>query len=214
MAYPGQRSAARAARSSRQSSQGDSQRFMRSVASSACVDHLLRADRSAPVDRTIYRNNRARLLSEGALHERPYNEIWAGLQDVRIIGHRLWASASADILQEFIDALQTATVAINKGRLLLRESAYADLRHLLTHFEDYQVGKQRLIEIRTREPLDQNFAIFCGTDIEEQIRSNDARRREYERALEAVASHFREQLGSHSIPRNCPNASVASHAPD
>lgn len=81
-----------------------------------------------------------------------------------------------------------------RGRLLLRENDYQELQVLLRGFENYQLGKQRLIEIRSAQELDANFQATNGHDIEQQIRANNSRRLEYERALDSVVAHFRHEL--------------------
>jgi hypothetical protein len=124
-----------------------------------------------------------------------YNDVWTNLQDVRSIGDRLWERASKDTLQEFIDALRKAQTATNCGRLLLRENDYQELKTLLTEFENYRVGKQRLIEIRSPQELDANFEQTHGEDVEQQIKANSIRRTAYEQTLDSVVAHFREELG-------------------
>ena len=123
-----------------------------------------------------------------------YSAVWSDLQDVRTLGDRLWQRPTRNMLQQFIDALHAATAAINRGRLLLRESDYGELQRLIEDFENYRVGKQRLIEIASPDELETNFNLENGADVQRQIEQNGVRRKEYEKALEAVASHFRQEL--------------------
>lgn len=123
-----------------------------------------------------------------------YSGVWASLQDVKICGDRLWERPTPEAIQQYIDALRSATVAIHRGRLLLRESDYQELRRLLKNFEGYKVGKLRLIEIATPYELEANFNLEQGADVRHHIDKNRQHRDAYEHALDTVANHFRQEL--------------------
>jgi hypothetical protein len=122
-----------------------------------------------------------------------YGQVWVFLQDVKILGDRLWERADRETLDKYRLALEEARAAINKGRLILREDHYRRLSELLNTFERFRVGKKRLIDIRTREELEQNFGF--EDEIREQIRRNGELRDQYDRLLNEIVDHFRRQLG-------------------
>jgi hypothetical protein len=124
-----------------------------------------------------------------------YIEVWNHLQDLKSIGDRLWERVSREELEIFSKILTNARFAANRGRLILLERHYQKLRNIFDSFENYQIGKKRLIEIRTKEEFDENFGMASEYEIHQRIRGNEKNKREYEELLDEIMRDFRKQLG-------------------
>lgn len=124
-----------------------------------------------------------------------YMEVWGRLQDINTLGDRLWERATIDQLGSFLNALAAVRVALNRGRLILQDHHFNRLNELLAVFENYQVGKKRLIEIRTHEELQENFGAAGEDGVHWQIRQNGALRAEYHSLLNEIAVQFKAELG-------------------
>lgn len=125
-----------------------------------------------------------------------YSSVWAKLQSLREEGERLWHDASPDNAERFGVALMEARSAINRGRLILRESDYQELQGILRSFGEYEVGKKSLIDMRSREELRANASGLNRTRIQEQIERNHRKRGEYEELLGRLVHHFRHEIGT------------------
>ncbi len=118
-----------------------------------------------------------------------YMEVWNKLQDVQIFGEQLWNSVTLNGLLSFSDALKSAKIFVNRGKILLSDDDYYRINEILTSFENYYVGKGQLYEFRNSRNLD-----FDGSDIRNQIDNNSRRRQEYERLLNKIKTDFRVRL--------------------
>jgi len=124
-----------------------------------------------------------------------YFQVWTRLQDVRTVGDQLWLRASQELLEQFVAALAAARIAVNRGRLILTESQYRQLDDLLKSFEDYQVGKIRLVQIRSDEDFRKNLIEGWKQSIRYQIKENGEAKARYERLLDEILVHFKAELG-------------------
>jgi hypothetical protein len=124
-----------------------------------------------------------------------YSEVWANLQDLKTIADRLWEKVSADRFHDFVTALEQACKGVDRGRLILRETLYDKLQEALKIFQNYELGKARLIEIRSRKELDDHYLLDPEEYIQEQIGRNAEHKRDYESILEDVVRQFRQELG-------------------
>ena len=125
-----------------------------------------------------------------------YSEVWSNLQDLRFAGDHLWERASQEHLRMFILSLQNAKTALNRGRLILREDHFQILASLLEQFQQYEIGKARLIDLMRSDGAMQELLSGLQEDsIRSQIRQNRSSKEQYEMALEDVVKEFRMQLG-------------------
>jgi hypothetical protein len=105
------------------------------------------------------------------------------------------ARVSREELEIFSKILTNARFAANRGRLILLENHYQKLQNIFDSFENYQIGKKRLIEIRTKEEFDENYGMESERNIHQQIRANEKNKHEYEELLDQILRDFRKQLG-------------------
>ena len=124
-----------------------------------------------------------------------YNALWSELQDLKIIGDHLWSEASIENYGRFISALNHADQAIEKGRLILFERDYLRLRQAVDAFKRYELGKKRLMDIKTEAQLIENYQINPRDAIDRQVRQNLQHKEYYENLLEDLINGFRRRLG-------------------
>lgn len=124
-----------------------------------------------------------------------YREVWSQLMDLKSAGDRLWENASKQNLETFIALLDKAKLATNRGRLILREEHYQQLQQAFLRFKDYEIGKNRLVELRSPEMLRELYQDFNADDITHQIAANASAKRDYEQITQDILWEFRQQLG-------------------
>ncbi len=125
-----------------------------------------------------------------------YSDVWSRLQDLKTIGDRLWERASQETLEHFVVVLKNAEIAINRGRLILPEEQYQELLRVFASFNEYRVGKLRLIEIRSDEELQEHFRNDNEDNIRNQVRNNREYKERYEQLLDSIVDGFRARLGA------------------
>lgn len=143
-------------------------------------------------DLEIARSQRHR-ISEAQF--RLFTEVWGNLQDLYTMGQRLWERATETNVVAFAEALRKARSAADRGRLILPERHYQDLRALFETFENYQIGKLRLIEFRSHDELKEHYGYSSEDSIRDQVRANADAKKKYERTLGEIVDAFREELG-------------------
>lgn len=124
-----------------------------------------------------------------------YARLWRRLQDVKFVADLLWERPSVDGYWAFTATLAHAKAEISRGRLVLNERDYLRLNHLLNVFEQFEVGKKRLIDLRSREELETQARSDSPMRLESQLHSNAIQKQRYESLLEEVLSGFRTRLG-------------------
>jgi hypothetical protein len=139
--------------------------------------------------------NRTQQIRNSEAQFRLYSEVWNHLQDVKSVGDRLWEKALKQDVESFVKVLANAKFSVNRGRLILKETHYQQLQKLFNEFDNYQIGKERLIEIRSSEQLDEVYRDFSEYSIRDQINENRGHKEEYEKLLEHIITEFRKQLG-------------------
>ena len=102
--------------------------------------------------------------------------------------------ASAKNLHDFITVLSNARIAINRGRLILNSGHYERLREAFELFDNYQVGKARLIELRSAEHIEEVRRDFPEYEIRQQIHENSNSKESFERLLDEILVEFKSQL--------------------
>ncbi len=123
-----------------------------------------------------------------------YSEVWNHLQDVKSIADRLWQDASRKNLEDFVSVLSNAWVSINRGRLILNADHYLRLKDIFEQFENYEVGKARLIELRRKDAMDEVYGNVSEMSVGEQIRENRQSKEAFESLLDEILSEFKNQL--------------------
>ena len=120
-----------------------------------------------------------------------YSRTWRILQQVRVAGDALWESAAQDNILAFANALQSASIRVKDDAIFFEKEDYKELLRLLTILGNFRVGKQRLINIRSRDDLDTQYAVM---EIASQVSKNRKIKNNYENLLDQIMEAFRERL--------------------
>lgn len=123
-----------------------------------------------------------------------YTDVWSKLEDVRMIGDRLWQRVSEHDLCAFFDALTAANVAVGRGRIILHATHYAKLKQLLAVFAQYDVGKQTLQNLKSADEVRRLYNPGWDQMIHGQIEANRQNREEYSKLLDEILEEFQSQL--------------------
>jgi hypothetical protein len=144
----------------------------------------------------FYRNE----LSRAAIHmERHnthqfeiYSRIWTALYDFKLSADALWDEISPGYLVHFAQQLQNALDTTGKFSLYIEDGHYRELRSLLSTFANSEIGKQRLVELRSNRESPSDY----DQDIVQQlIQSAQQSKVQYDRLIEAIQFSFRTHIG-------------------
>jgi hypothetical protein len=126
-----------------------------------------------------------------------YSEVWSKLQDLKSAGDRLWERCAPETLTAFVAALPDARLAVDRGRLILREADHERLQEILGAFGQFLIGKTRLSEILSNQDLERNLQDDTIARINQrlQIQQNLEHKNAYEGLLGEILPEFRRQLG-------------------
>ncbi|MEH2423888.1 MAG: toll/interleukin-1 receptor domain-containing protein [Nostoc sp.] len=125
-----------------------------------------------------------------------YCNTWKSLQGLRLIGNDLWDRVSEDTLINFAEQLKVTKQVTHENEIFFEELDRTQLFSILQKFENFRLGKRRLIEIRSKE----DFKKFLREgsihleEITEQIERNQNYKWEYEQILDEIRVSFREKL--------------------
>jgi hypothetical protein len=130
-----------------------------------------------------------------------YAELWRRLQDLRFIADDLWEKATRDNLFAFVACLIETRKAVEKSALFLENQHYKELRKTLDLFQEFQMGKKKLIEIRSNDDFNEAFETdkydYAGetrVGIQQQILANHILKQGYEALLERVRASLKGQI--------------------
>lgn len=127
-----------------------------------------------------------------------YCDVWKSLQALRLVGSELWDKASKENLVEFANQLRNTTQSVYENSIFFEELDYSQLKSVLEKFKCFQIGKTRLIEIRSIEDIEQQEELFSLTEIKrkiaERIESNRVHKTEYESILDRIRVSFNSKL--------------------
>lgn len=107
-----------------------------------------------------------------------YNSLWKQLVYTKRLADDLWEKADPKNLPSFADQIRQTKFVIDENMLLIEEEHYNRLMDLMSEFENFKVGKQRLVEIRqsSAEEILANIE-----DVAEMIRKNSDCKEKYDR---------------------------------
>ncbi len=131
----------------------------------------------------IYRECIVRYQSAQFTH---YCGLCASLYDLRVKGDDLWESATTTNASNFQRQFKKTKQEIEKGSLLIEDEHYSKLRDILQRFEEYELGKRKLINARRDD-------INSG-DIIRFIADNNIHRKQYDNLIMEIRDSFRRLI--------------------
>jgi len=121
-----------------------------------------------------------------------YRAVWQSLHELKEAGNILWERASKENILNFASLLNQARSIVEINAILFDEQEHKDLLKILDGFGKFNVGKSRLLDIRSERD---EYAIFPW-NIEHQIEQNGKIREDYEALLILICDKFRNRLSS------------------
>lgn len=129
-----------------------------------------------------------------------YSSTWKSLQALRLAGDDLWEGATDDNLVNFANQLRVVMQIVYEGELYFEEKDLDHLTKVLNALSSFYLGKERLIEIRSKKQIQKLISHFGEEFVESKIATyinkNHQYKLEYEGILEAIRKSFREKLSS------------------
>ena len=125
-----------------------------------------------------------------------YADVWERLQRLRDAGDDLWRNATRLTAEQFGLAFLEAKAATNRGRLILREHDYQELQQVFATFAQYDLGKRKLITLRSVEDIRDDAHRVRPDVIAMQIEQNGVARQRYDELIDQIARQFRGTLGT------------------
>ena len=120
-----------------------------------------------------------------------YNSLWKQLVYTKRLADELWKKADPQKLPSFADQIVQTKYVIEENLLLIEEEHYNDLMALIYEFENFMVGKQRLVEIR-QSSIDAVLANI--QDVTEMINKNSSSKERYDALVTQIGDTFRKQI--------------------
>ena len=115
-----------------------------------------------------------------------YNKLWSDLIELQIIADDLWEKAQNVKMTRFIRKLIETKNNIKKYSLIIEENNYQALIQILNSFENYQIGKEKLIKSRNIH--------LSNEQINKLIKDNEYLKQKYDELLEKIEKKLRNQL--------------------
>ena len=122
-----------------------------------------------------------------------YNDLWKVLLYTKRQADMLWEKADPVQIPAFSEQIRLTKNAINDNLLLIEEEHYNKLIELINQFEQFQFGKQKLVEIRTRYDGEQAQSI-SKEETREVIVQNQKTKENYDSLIMDIGKSFRNQI--------------------
>ena len=121
-----------------------------------------------------------------------YLYLWKSLQELKRTGEALWKKAKAPTLEIFARQLRSTKKRVDDAAFFFEERDYDELRLLLDEFGKYEIGKKKIIEIRSIADVDE----WAVDQVNRQIVDNQRHKKQYEHLLDNIRSSFRQKLSA------------------
>lgn len=120
-----------------------------------------------------------------------YNSLWKQLIYTKRLADSLWKKADPQSLPSFADQIGQTKHVIEENMLLIEEEHYNNLIDLMEEFENFKVGKQKLVELR-QSSADEIIANI--QDVSEMIKKNGNCKERYDNLVTQIGTSFRQLL--------------------
>lgn len=120
-----------------------------------------------------------------------YHKLWQSLYNLKLTADMLWEEANEQNLKKFSQQLRKTTDEVEKSYLFVEESHYNELSNLLSEFNNYKIGKKKLVQLYARRGFRH---LVDNTEIRQLVNNNREKRNEYERLIKILRSDLKKQL--------------------
>ena len=122
-----------------------------------------------------------------------YNDLWKVLLYTKQQADMLWEKAEPSQIPAFSEQIRLTRNAINDNLLLIEDDHYKKLIELIGQFEQFQFGKQKLIDIRTQAD-DKVTSQITKEEAQETINQNRKTKENYDNLIMDIGKSFRNQI--------------------
>jgi hypothetical protein len=146
-------------------------------------------------------SNQSQSISNALFHEtqfKIYNELWVSLTDLKINMDQLWENVSNQTFQSFVSSLRKAKDSIINSALLIDEDHYLEFMKLINYFENYQVGKEKLLNFRVNR-LRYDIPNLNLNKIESIIEDNRVNKNEIQLLIVQIKSEMQKVVRGNRI---------------
>ncbi len=120
-----------------------------------------------------------------------YNILWHSLIDLKYSGDSLWEKVGKGKLKNFANQVKKTKKSIDNNALIITNEHYTKLMDTMHKFDNFQFGKQKLIELYNENIDYQNFS---EEEIRNTIEQNKELREEYTNLIEELKIQFIDQI--------------------
>ncbi len=120
-----------------------------------------------------------------------YNSLWKQLVYTKRLADDLWEEADPQKIPSFAEQIRQTRFVIEENMLLIEGSHYEALMKLITEFENFNIGKRRLVEIRQSSA---DAVIDNIDDIVKMIKDNRGSKERYDSLVSQVGEFFHNQI--------------------
>lgn len=130
-----------------------------------------------------------------------YLDLWNKLQDLKLVADLLWHEATKETLAAFVGSLIQVRVALEKASIVIDKEHFEQLREIISVFENFRLGKSRLVDIRSQRDFLEAYNMEGGDNISSrslqiryQIEQNWDYKQQYERLLDKIRVELHGKL--------------------
>ncbi|MFY4756388.1 hypothetical protein ACOTVZ_02945 [Aliarcobacter butzleri] len=123
-----------------------------------------------------------------------YNNLWVSLIELKFSADDLWDEATKGKLRVFSRKVTEAKKSIETSSLLLENSDYNNLISLIKSFNDFKVGKAKLINTKYKTDIEMDQFNINENSIEYMINQNQQIKESYDDLITKLKQKFKEQI--------------------
>ena len=123
-----------------------------------------------------------------------YNDLWKVLLYTKQQADMLWQRADPSQIPAFSEQIRLTRRAIDDNLLLIEDEHYNKLVQLIGQFEQFQFGKQKLIDIRTQMESGDDIQLITKDEAQSTIIRNKKTKDKYDELIMDIGKSFRNQI--------------------
>lgn len=120
-----------------------------------------------------------------------YNDLWRVLMQTKNLADSLWEDSTPQKLPSFAEQIRLTRRAVMDNMLLIEGSHFNKLDKLLAQFENFKIGKTKLIDIKSDNT---NPTSITNTQLKTVITANREIKQRYNKFIMEIGKTFREQI--------------------
>jgi hypothetical protein len=136
-----------------------------------------------------------------------YLILWDNLQELKFAGEKLWEEANLENMVVFTEAFQKTRLIADKVTLVMDRGNHQMLSDMLMNFERFEVGKRRLVDLKTGNSVRLAYKEYGDVQqIEHRIRNqidyNGFHRHNYQVLMENIRMELQRRLAGSPFAEN------------